>query len=674
MRLENPSNSLYEVLKNAKSDLEEMVTPSLLSAGKPLSEVDVYDFIELLINKGEASEATSKVVDLLPALREKERAYDKTLKQQSPQSVNATTPPVIASEAQAIHEIPQDLQDIIFKDIKGKEHTLTKQTQEQWLQTFGLKNLEQSYTPKYSEEIKEALGGKEIRLQKGSLLKLVSQGRQEFIPQVKAVLDEPDLIIKEPSEEILLAKHLKNEDYFVNVSFDNGEYLVSISNGIKETRNLQNKLNAGAKIIYQSPNANSISQTLLQTSQYSANKIDNVDSTTTLHNIQATLESYKDLPEIKRIDTLLAKDKDIQDRIQALQEQASKLKSPKGKDNARANELSKQYQSLLEDLESNHQSLQKAREKFKTKEPQAYNLFLKNQAYQSYKAKSNPLQSQIPYCLSDDVFNQVRYLKNREATRKEKNDSAYNARLKDLIESKKAQYQNLLDNLTNTKNPIAQLKKLYYQLTKIQPKGFHNKLSAQERLAVNELSDSIDKTLHELLDKLPESNKPKKLQEASTRAEEFKHFMETTREEVDYILNVDSSKLGEYFTQAKAQAGDDSYKLRFLERLEKQTKEAENSGEIRSFNNGRARESQTEVNRSTESGIEKEDIKDFAKFLQDLPTSPQPTKLSSDEIAELISRFDNVENLKEHLATRANPKNREDLFNLLESTIENPLC
>ena len=179
-------------------------------------------------------------------------------------------------------QIPNNLQDTIFKDTKGKEHTLTKETQEQWLKTFGLENLEQSYIPKHSEEIKQALGGKEIRLQKGSLLKLVSQGREEFIPQVKAVLDEPDLIIKEPSEEILLAKHLKNEDYFVNVSFDNGEYLVSISNGIKETRNLQNKLNAGAKIIYQSPNANSISQTLLQTSQYSANKIDNVDSTTNL--------------------------------------------------------------------------------------------------------------------------------------------------------------------------------------------------------------------------------------------------------------------------------------------------------------------------------------------------------------------------------------------------------
>lgn len=1125
VRLENPSNSLYEVLKNAKSDLEEMVTPSLLSAGKPLSEVDVYDFIELLISKGEASEATSKVVDLLPALREKERAFNAKISSgDSPKpqikenengnntrnnldfsrisvssdslenkrildnarvaSVERNTSRTQSGE-RAEHraqtqdrdiananqntqrETRKDIKEITFKDSKGKEHTLTKETQEQWLKTFELESLEQSYMPKHSEEIKEVLGGKEIKLQKGSLLKLVSQGREQYIPQIKAVLDDPEAILYDVDNGFLLTKHLKGDDYFVNVSYDKGEYLVSISNGIKEVKNLQNNLNAGAKILYQSPSFRSSRNKLLQTSQFSANKIDKLDSTTsfarinldkrvkeidnginisshsnhtiqnptnieentrerfirakeqipqdlqeawvqefglksiddtfvpsfkpevkealqkagvsddfhlkigsliklnnrqrqeflpyikptiqepnlvldngrgilfikefigedknryfmsvakdhngkwifsthtrkelkdiqkevkkskifynkgfkgeevagasdilesggtttkpsdlqieypanhssginpkadsttkqnqsevfsknkefdeylaenskyhidwvdvldsspvnvsimrefildskkslenginkelpqslrekiqtaldirpiaefgknyaeyfrdgqrgiakllaeakdyearkeagnlteaeieqgaykgqvagafykeglgdidlvwgeitdaenhkgyglahildkrtaefmqeglsereakakaeafakneipnifengevikkpneavrietdkyklilkqnwegeptqnkwlvtayfkkekepsistdsftkgetlplnskddsttTLHNIQATLESYKDLPEIKRIDTLLAKDKDIQDSLQALQEQASKLKSPKGKDKARANELEKQYQSLLEDLESNAKSLQKAREKFKAKEPQAY---------QSYKAKSNPLQSQIPYCLSDDVFNQVQYLRNREATRKEKNDSAYNARLKELIESKKAQYQNLLDNLTNTKNPIAQLKKLYYQLTKIQPKGFHNKLSAQERLAVNELSDSIDKTLHELLDKLPESNKQKLLQEVSTKAGEFKHFMETTREEVDYILNVDSSKLGEYFTQAKAQAGDDSYKLRFLERLEKQTE-----GQVNGFAN-----------------------------------------------------------------------------------------
>ena len=146
--------------------------------------------------------------------------------------------------------------------------------QEQWLKTFNLKSLDESYIPKHSDEIREALGGKEIKLQLGSLKKLVAQGREQYIPQIKEVLDSPEAIMRDDMGEYLFIKHLKDDDYFVNVSFDNGEYLVSISNGIKETRNLNNKLEKGGSFIYQSPNFNSISQKLLQASQYSANKID----------------------------------------------------------------------------------------------------------------------------------------------------------------------------------------------------------------------------------------------------------------------------------------------------------------------------------------------------------------------------------------------------------------
>lgn len=112
------------------------------------------------------------------------------------------------------------------------------------------------------------------------MLKLVSQGREEFIPQVKAVLDEPEAILRDSDNSFLFIKHLKDEDYFVNVNIDKGEYAVSISNEIKESNNLKNKLDSGAKVLYQSPNASSNLQTLLQTSQSSDNKIDNVDSTT----------------------------------------------------------------------------------------------------------------------------------------------------------------------------------------------------------------------------------------------------------------------------------------------------------------------------------------------------------------------------------------------------------
>ncbi|EAK9972061.1 hypothetical protein A7U28_08675, partial [Campylobacter upsaliensis] len=185
-------------------------------------------------------------------------------------------------------------EDIIFTDKKGKEHTLTKETQKAWLEAFNLKSLEDSYIPNHNEAIKQALEGKEIELQLGSLKKLVAQGREKYIPQIKEVLDRPEAIMRDDMGEYLFIKHLKDDDYFVNVSFDNGEYLVSISNGIKETRNLNNKLKKGGEFIYQSPNFNFISQKLLQTSQYSANKIDEDIIAQNAKSERAEFESFKD--------------------------------------------------------------------------------------------------------------------------------------------------------------------------------------------------------------------------------------------------------------------------------------------------------------------------------------------------------------------------------------------
>ncbi|ELK5620318.1 hypothetical protein Q6T38_001158 [Campylobacter upsaliensis] len=185
-------------------------------------------------------------------------------------------------------------EDIIFTDKKGKEHTLTKETQKAWLEAFGLKSLEDSYIPNHNEAIKQALEGKEIKLQLGSLKKLVAQGREKYMPQIKEVLDRPEAIMRDDMGEYLFIKHLKDDDYFVNVSFDNGEYLVSISNGIKETRNLNNKLKKGGEFIYQSPNFNFISQKLLQTSQYSANKIDEDIIAQNAKSERAEFESFKD--------------------------------------------------------------------------------------------------------------------------------------------------------------------------------------------------------------------------------------------------------------------------------------------------------------------------------------------------------------------------------------------
>ncbi|WP_086239236.1 PBECR2 nuclease fold domain-containing protein [Campylobacter devanensis] len=242
-------------------------------------------------------------------------------------------PQIAKQEVEAMSEtIPNqdlksaDVAELTFQDKKGKDHIITKEIQKEWIDTFGLKNLDDTYIPKFNNEIKKALGNKELKLQKGSLLKLVSQGRQKFIPEIKKVLDDPEIIITDKNGEIILAKHLKDKDYFVNVSFDNGEYLISISNGIKEINNLNNKIKQGGRILYQSPNANSISQTLLQTSQYSANKIDVAPVSTPKNDLDRTLSN--------RYDSSNSTPKEIKSQepnLSRAERRAMGIEEPKGK-------------------------------------------------------------------------------------------------------------------------------------------------------------------------------------------------------------------------------------------------------------------------------------------------------------------------------------------------------
>ncbi|WP_094325497.1 hypothetical protein [Campylobacter avium] len=58
---------------------------------------------------------------------------------------------------------------------------------------------------------------------------------------------------------------------------ENNYKIQDITNGIKERRNLQNKMNLGAKILYQSPSFRSSRNKLLQASQFSTNKTDMLD-------------------------------------------------------------------------------------------------------------------------------------------------------------------------------------------------------------------------------------------------------------------------------------------------------------------------------------------------------------------------------------------------------------
>ena len=69
-RQENPSSALYEALKQAPKALELATQPTFFTQGKALSEVDIYDFLEYLINQGQITQSQSVLSSLMPRLRE----------------------------------------------------------------------------------------------------------------------------------------------------------------------------------------------------------------------------------------------------------------------------------------------------------------------------------------------------------------------------------------------------------------------------------------------------------------------------------------------------------------------------------------------------------------------------------------------------------------------------
>ena len=153
-------------------------------------------------------------------------------------------------------------EDIIFTDTKGKEHTLTKETQKAWLEAFGLKSLEEAYIPNFKAEVKEAinrvLGGEEIKLTKGSLIKLIKEKRLKYLDRIKPTLENPHSVILQNDGALIFARDYGEEKYFTSVARnDNGEWIIR-SNAPKSKNGLNNKILNGGKEIYNDQAASQI--------------------------------------------------------------------------------------------------------------------------------------------------------------------------------------------------------------------------------------------------------------------------------------------------------------------------------------------------------------------------------------------------------------------------------
>ncbi len=83
LRLENPSAQFYEFLKQAKDRMIENAADIFAGTSKPISQINVFDFIKYGIESGKSSKESRELLDLLPELEKKFNAYESHLKDEA---------------------------------------------------------------------------------------------------------------------------------------------------------------------------------------------------------------------------------------------------------------------------------------------------------------------------------------------------------------------------------------------------------------------------------------------------------------------------------------------------------------------------------------------------------------------------------------------------------------
>ena len=143
--------------------------------------------------------------------------------------------------------------------LKAKENNLkiddvSNDAKEKWIKTFGLKSIDDDFIPNLKPEVKKAIKDKEIRLTKGSLLKIVARGREKYIPLIKQSLEDTDMVLKDNNDFIFIKDMHDGRAVFTSIGADFDTHITIISNAPKKINNIKNKMLNGVKVVYRSPN------------------------------------------------------------------------------------------------------------------------------------------------------------------------------------------------------------------------------------------------------------------------------------------------------------------------------------------------------------------------------------------------------------------------------------
>ncbi|EKK8932024.1 hypothetical protein V2102_000753 [Campylobacter jejuni] len=200
-----------------------------------------------------------------------ESIKDKTLKEEAQEArkeFNSKVKDLIKGDNFFMDKADPKDNSLRFIGKNGKEYTINKDVRNEWMKTFNLKNIDDEYIPNIPKEAKIALKDREIKLTKGSLLKLIEKDRIKYIPHIKETLESPQAILKD-KDDFIFIKNIDNQTYFTSIGKDYETHLTIISNSPKKQNNIKNKMKNTEVVYYNNARALPTSRASSETKQVS---------------------------------------------------------------------------------------------------------------------------------------------------------------------------------------------------------------------------------------------------------------------------------------------------------------------------------------------------------------------------------------------------------------------
>lgn len=139
-----------------------------------------------------------------------------------------------------------------FIDSKGNPQEITKEVAQTWMNTFGLKSINDEAVANVAKEVRQAIG-KDIKVNRKDLEKLIENHREQYIPQIKETFETPHVAFIDEKSDLLMGIPLDDKLFFVNVSRDYGKDFLNVTLSPKKNNNLLNKLQNAKQVIIDYP-------------------------------------------------------------------------------------------------------------------------------------------------------------------------------------------------------------------------------------------------------------------------------------------------------------------------------------------------------------------------------------------------------------------------------------